>query len=149
MILIELNDLVDQWVDDAKVNRIDPDRDILNIPNLHSKYASQIVLHNAALRVKRICYKELLRVKTHYYSGNLNNKKDLADRNWEPFVYTTKGKTDIESYLAADPDLNKSIEAMGMHEDSINFCELVVKEISNRTWQIKSYLDYSKYKLGN
>jgi hypothetical protein len=140
---------MDQWTEDAKVNRIDPDKDILNIPNLHAKYSSQLVTHNSALRIKRIQFAELLRVKTHYYSGNLNNKKDLDTRGWEPFQFTTKGKSDLDSYINADKELNDLKEKIGAHEDAISFCELVCKEISNRTWQIKSYLDYSKFKIGN
>lgn len=148
MHIIDLELLIEAWEEDSVVDKKDPDSDILRIPNLHSKYASQLIAHNSALRKKRVEFNELLRIKHHYYSGKLNNKEDLAAHNWEPFQYTVKGKTDIDSYINADPDLNALKVNIGMHEDAINFCEMVVKELSNRTWQIKAYLDYSKYKLG-
>ena len=147
--ILDIDVLMQEWIDDAAINRTDADLDLLNIPNLHAKYSAQLIRHNAALRIKRIEFNELLRVKNNYYSGNMNNKKELDTRGWEPFSYIPKGKNDLDSYLNSDKDLNALKEKLGKHEDAINFCEMVVKEISNRTWQIKAYLDYSKYKLGN
>ena len=91
----------------------------------------------------------MLRIKTHYYSGNLNNKQDLAKHNWEPFQYIPKGKNDTESYLNADPELNKLKIEIGASDDCISFCEMIVKELNARTYQIRSWLDFQKYKLGH
>lgn len=146
--LYTLDELIDNWENDSIINKTDIEGDLLKIPNLHAKYASQFVLHTREVRKARVTYNELLRIKTHYYSGNMNNKADLSKHNWEPFQYTIKGKNDIDSYLNADPELNKMKLKVGEHDDCISFCEMVVKEIGARTYQIRSYLDFEKYKQG-
>jgi hypothetical protein len=147
--LLNLEQLIQNWETDSAIDKTNPDNDLLKIPNLHSKYAAQFVRHTSTVRKLRVTYNELLRIKTHYYSGNLNNKQDLARYNYEPFNYVPKGKNDIDSYLNADPELNKIKLEIGEHDDAISFCEMIVKEIGARTFQIRSWLDYSKYKMGH
>jgi hypothetical protein len=145
---ISLANLIISWEEDAKPNKTDPENDLLKLPNLHSKYASQLVIHSQALRKARARKAEMLRLKTDYYQGNLNNKKDIDTTGWEPFPYKLKSKSDLDTHLSADKDLAKIEEEIGVHEDAMNFCQLVCYQVHDRSISIKAYLDYAKYKLG-
>jgi hypothetical protein len=141
-----LEDLVEQWKNDSKINKIDPDKDLLTIPNLHSKYAAELVAHSAALKQKTRALTSLTKVKWLYFMGKLD-QKELKERGWEPFQFILKG--DVNIYLDADSEILALKEVVDAHEDAIEFCKMIVKQISDRTWQIKSYLDYAKYTVGS
>jgi hypothetical protein len=148
MFLFTLEQITNEWEDDAEVNQVSPENDLLYIPVLHSKYASQMVYQKSDLQKKRISYDELLRTKLDYYNGRFD-KKDYDDKEWAVFQHKLKGKDDLNAYLAADKDLNKIRNEMNECENVIEFCESVVKQLESRTFQIKGYLDWQKYKLGS
>jgi hypothetical protein len=149
MKLLTLDEVIEQWEHDAVPNKIDPDMDLLDNPRLHSKYASQVVLHKRERDKKQIEYSELLKIKTDYYSGRMNNKKELDTRNWEPFSYTIKGKDDLFTYLSADSELNAIKTKINDHNNTIDMCEMIVKAINNRSFEINGYLGFAKYKVGS
>ncbi len=139
--------IISNWQEDCKINKVDPDNDLLKIPNLHSKYSAQVVLHSIAHGKKLSELSKLKKIKTEYYSGKLNNTEDLKKYGLEPFPF--KLKSDIKVYLEADTDINKILLEISNHEEAIKYCKSIVEQIHDRTWQIKAYLDYSKFKIGS
>lgn len=148
MHLFTAEELIHEWEKDATINKLDADIDLLKIPNLHSKYSSQIIYHGKAQRKKKEEYDILMRDKLEYYSGNFD-KKDYDDREWAAFNRKLNTKDQLNAYLAGDKDLIKIREELSQHDDAINFCQMVVKELTSRTYQIRSYLEWAKYKLGS
>ncbi len=140
-----LEDLVKHWEADAKVNETEPGSELLRIPNLHAKYAHQLVAHNLAIKAKMFSYNTLKKVKWEYYNGKLD-QTELEKRGWEPFRFVLKG--DLSVYLEADTDLTNIKSKIAIHEEAVNFCGMVMKEISNRTWQLKTFIDYEKFIRG-
>jgi hypothetical protein len=142
---LPLEELVKQWEIDARVNDTEPARELLKIPNLHAKYARQLVAHSLAIKAKNISYNALKKVKWEYYNGKLD-QAELDRRGWEPFRFVLKG--DIGVYLDADTDLTNIKSRIALHEEGVNFCGMVMKEINNRTWQLKTFVDYEKFIQG-
>jgi len=65
---------------------------------------------------------------------------------WEPFRFTLK--SDMQVYLDGDEDLNKMKRKKAYHEEAANFCTNVMKELNNRTWQLKEYMGWEKFIQG-
>ena len=143
---MKLEDLVIMWEHDAKVDATEPGTEIIKIPNLHSKYARQLVSHSLAMKAKSFKCAALRKVKYEYYSGKMD-QVELTKRGWEPFRFVLKG--DITTYLDADQDILDIKTHIAMHEEAINFCGMVMKEISNRTWQLKEYIGWQKFTAGS
>jgi Recombination, repair and ssDNA binding protein UvsY len=143
---IPLTDLVDMWQKDSVVDSTEPGVDMLRIPQLHSKYCTQITAHTIALKMKRFDLAKKKKLKIDYYSGRLNGTQQLKDLGWEPFPFVLK--TDINSYLESDDDLIDIQKKMINNEEAITFCTAVCKEINNRTWQIKEFMAWQRFQVG-
>ena len=141
----KLDNLVAQWELDAKVDTTEPGKEIIRIPNLHAKYSREMVSHSMAAKGRRFEYDALRKVKYEYYSGKMDHT-ELTKRGWEPFRFVLKG--DITTYLEADPDLLKIKAYIVTHEEAISLCGMIMKELSNRTWQIKEYMAWEKFIAG-
>src|SRR5260221_6667770 len=140
---IPLDKLIEMWQADAKFDTTEPSKEIAKIPQLHAKYIAQISAHSLALKLVNIEYYKLKRVKVDYFNGRLDQSQ-LTERGWEQFKYVLAAKSDMNTYLDADADLNKHIARRALHEEAMNLCTAIIKEINNRTWQLKEYCGWGK-----
>lgn len=146
MNLLKLEDLMAAWEKDATINETEPAKELLRIPNFHSKYTQQLVLHSLAVKLKANAYFSMRKLKTDYYSGRLD-QAELNKLGWEPFRFVLKN--DISLYLDADADLQNLKNKMATHEEAKALCEMIVKELNSRTYQLRSYMDWQKFLAGN
>jgi hypothetical protein len=70
----------------------------------------------------------------------------LKELGWEPFRFTLK--SDIAVYVDGDDDLNKLKRRQAYHEEAANFCTNVMKELNNRTWQLREYMTHERFIAG-
>jgi hypothetical protein len=146
MITISLDKLIDMWTnEDSVIDSTEPQKALLAIPRLHAKYVAQISAHSAALKMKNLDYTVLRKKKLDYYSGRMS-EADLKANGWEPFRFLLK--SDMESYLQADPDIIEAKRKMINNEEAMEFCRSVVKELSNRTWQLRDYMAWERFISG-
>ena len=54
-------------------------------------------------------------------------------------------RADLSHYLDSDAELNNILLKKVMHEEIVDFCKAVVKELGNRTYQIKAYMDWERF----
>ena len=140
-----LEDLFKSWEADAPINDTEPAKELLRIPNLHQKYTRQLVLHNLTIKAQFNTFHTLRKIKTDYYSGRLD-QAELTRLGWEPFRFVLKN--DISLYLDADTDLQFVRNKISVHEEAKNLCEMIVKELNSRTYQLRSYMDWQKFVSG-
>jgi hypothetical protein len=95
--------------------------------------------------MKNLDYTVLRKKKLDYYSGRMS-EAELKANGWEPFRFLLK--SDMESYLQADPDIIEAKRKMINNEEAMEFCRACVKELSNRTWQLRDYMAWEKFVAG-
>jgi hypothetical protein len=134
-----------QWEKDSDVDATEPGKEILRIPLLHNKYNKYLSLHNLAGKRAGLEYDKIKKLNLMYYNGKLD-QDELDKLAWEPFRFTLK--SDIQVYLDGDDDLVKLKRKKAYHEEAAKFCEYVMKELNNRTWQLKEYMGWEKFIQG-
>ena len=143
---MKIEDVEKMWEEDCEIDSVDLAGSALNIPKLHNKYFK---IYNA-IRLKILSLKDkqtdLIKIKNEYYSGKLS-KEELDEYGWEPFLFTLK--SDINTYLEADKDLIKLLEKKVYHEECVSVIESIMNELKQRTWQLRSFIDYEKFIGGN
>jgi hypothetical protein len=143
---IPLEDLIEMWSDaDSIINKTDPQMELLRIPTLHAKYAGQIAAHSASLKMKNFEYIQMKKLKYDWMSGRMDQAQ-LTALGWQQFKFLLKA--DMNLYMEADPDLIKLQQKKINNEEAIAFCQSVCKELSARTWQVKSFMDWEKFISG-
>lgn len=132
---VKFDDLAAEWARDSSVDYTELSKENSRIPNLHSKYAYILSHHSLLVKKLNSDYNQLKKIKWEYYSGDLNNPDDLKKYNLEPFNKKLL-RQDIQVYLDADDELNTILLKRALHQEIVDYCERIMKEINNRTFQI-------------
>lgn len=143
-----IDDILKHWEKDCQIDSTEPGRELLNIPKLHNKYIQILVRHKLAQKKLLIDQAHLRRLKEEYYNGDIS-QEELEKHGWEPFQLRLKTKTGIERYMEADADLNILTRKKIHHDEAISLCESILAELKNRTWELRSFIDWERFIGGN
>ena len=136
-----LEEILKLWSKDSNIDETEPGRELLKIPSLHNKYLTFLTKHKIASKKAHFDYLKMKKIKWEYYTGKMS-KEELDQFNWEPFPFTLK--SDISTYLEGDKDLIRLLEKKIYHEEVVSALESILNELKQRTWQLKSFIDYER-----
>jgi len=145
---VTLDELLSMWETDSPVDVTNVQNELLKIPQLHSKYLSILITHNILAKKYATKYAELKKIKHLWYTGKLNNPRDLSKYNLEPMMETIH-RTDLSLFLESDVELAELLLEKEIHDEISTACTAILKELNSRTWQLRTYLDSRKYLEGN
>jgi hypothetical protein len=140
-----LENILDMWRKDSEVDITEPSKEILRIPIIHSKYLNAMTKHRIASKKALFDYNKMKKVKWEYYTGKMS-QEELDEYGWEPFRYTLK--SDISTYLDSDKDMIKFLEKKTYHDECVSICEAILKELNNRTWQLREHMTHERFIQG-
>ena len=141
----KLDDLLSMWTKDTEIDRTEPGKALLDIPKLHSKYLNILSNHRLLIREAEFKYNRMKKIKWEYYTGKMDDDS-LKKHGWEQFPFVLK--SDITTYLEADEDLNRYLAQKMMHEEIVEVCNSILKELNSRTYQLRSFIDWEKFVQG-
>ncbi len=141
----QLDDLLEMWRKDAEIDRTEPGKELLNIPKLHSKYVTILSNHRLMLKDAEFQLNRWKKIKWEYYTGKLDDD-DLKKYGWDPFPFTLK--SDITTYLEADEDINKYKAKKILHEEIVDVCIAIIKELNSRTYQLRDFIAWERFVNG-
>ena len=141
---MNLEKIQEMWQRDSV---IDPDNlhdESLKIPQLHSKYYT---IYNTItlLREKaRTSYSKIKLERYNYYTG----KAEPEVYAEEPFPYKVREKDAIQRHLEADEKLTQLDLKIRYYDTTLKFLEDIIKNVSNRTFQIKNAIEWNRFQAG-
>ena len=138
---------MEEWSKDSVIDETEPGRELIKISKLHSKYLMIMSHHNLLVKKYTIEYNRLKKLRWEYYSGDLNNPEDLETLGLEPWLKKTL-RQDIPMYIDSDQLLNNTLLKRTVHQEIVDVCQSILKELQNRTWQLKSFIDWEKFNSG-
>ena len=130
-----------------KDSQIDPDNlhtESLKVPSLHAKYHD--MFNNFLLLRKKAEQqrKNIRHERYEYYAG----KADPEVYQKDPFGKKIRDKDTMTKYLDADEKLRDINLKIDYYETLLNYCESILKQINNRTYQIKNAIEWQKFIAG-
>ncbi len=141
----KLDELLEMWKKDAEIDRTEPGKALLDIPKLHSKYLNILSRHKLLQKETEFKYSRMKRIKWEYYTGKMD-QDDLAKYGWDPFPYTLK--SDLNIYFESDEDLNKLEAQKILHEQVVETCQSILKELNSRTFQLRDFIAWERFIQG-
>jgi lysyl-tRNA synthetase class II len=144
---VTIDILMEEWSKDSIIDETEPGRELIKISKTHSKYLNIMSHHNLIVKKLTIDYNKLKKIKWEYYSGDLNNPEDLEQYGLEPWVKKTL-RQDIPMYIDSDKELNNILLKRVIHQEIVDYCQSIIKELNSRTWQLKSFIDWEKFTSG-
>ena len=132
------------WSEDSK---IDPDNlhtESLNIPVLHAKYFDLYNNLNLLRKKAEQQRKNIRHQRYEYYSGKAD--PDVYIEN--PFPKKIRDKDTMAKYLDADEKLSGLSLKIDYYETMMKYLEEILKQVTNRTYQIKNSIDFMRFSSG-
>jgi len=142
--MITLEDIKSQWAEDCKIDNDLLDNESTRIPQLHSKYLNYFSDVRLLKLRKQQEYKVLIREKFEYYTG----KADESVYQQNPFDLKVL-KQDVPMYMDADPEIQNVTTRINYYEEMIFVLDNIIRQINNRTFQIKNSIEWQKFMQGS
>jgi hypothetical protein len=142
--MIDLETLQGMWHEDSKINPDNLHTESLNIPVLHSKYYD---IYNTLMLLRKKAEqqrKNIRHERYEYFSG----KSDPEVYIDNPFPKKIRDKETMQKYLDADTKLSEVSLKIEYYEVMLRFIEEILKQITNRTYQIKNSIDFMRFSSG-
>jgi len=132
------------WQEDCKIDIDNMHEESIKVPQLHSKY-HEILNNLILLRTKaQKIQKSVRHERYEYYSG----KADPEVYEREPFPKKVRDKDALIRYMDADDRVSDANLKVEYYDVMINYTESILKQISNRTYQIKNSIEWHKFQAG-
>jgi hypothetical protein len=143
---MKLEDIQVLWEKDCQIDRTELGEESLKISQLHSKYFKLFSAERLSYKKMEKDFKELARIKFEYYNGVLSHE-ELRNYGWDPFSLKVL-KSDLHIYIDSDKDIAEARLKMDLQKEKIDFVENIIKSLNSRGYQIKSAIDWEKFKVG-
>ena len=142
--MINLDKIQSMWQEDCKIDIDNMHEESIKVPQLHSKY-HEILNNLILLRTKaQKIQKSVRHERYEYYSG----KADPEVYEREPFPKKVRDKDALIRYIDADDRVSDANLKVEYYDVMINYTESILKQISNRTYQIKNSIEWHKFQAG-
>lgn len=142
--MIDLTGIQEMWEKDSKIDIDNLHTESINIPVLHAKYYD-IYNNLMLLRKKAEQQKKNIRHERYeFYSGKAD--PDVYIEN--PFPKKIRDKDTLQKYLDADEKLSGVSLKIDYYEVMLRYIEEILKQITNRTYQIKNSIDFMRFSSG-
>ena len=141
---MNLEKIQEMWQRDSV---IDPDNlhdESLKIPQLHSKYYTVYNTITLLREKARTNYNTIRLERYNYYTGKAEPEVYVE----EPFPYKVREKDAIQRYMDADEKLIKVDLKIRYYDATLKFLEEIIKNVSNRTFQIKNAIEWNRFQAG-
>ena len=140
---MKLEDIMDQWYQDSKIDKTELGDASLKITELHDKYLKIYTLEKMKYVALTKEYKVLWRDKYEFYTQGPS--QETQAKGW---IMPAKGrivKQEVEIYMEADPDLIKSELKSEALKIKLEYLENVLRIIHNMNYKIRNGIDWQKF----
>ena len=142
--MINLDKIQSMWQEDCKIDIDNMHEESIKVAQLHSKY-DEILNNLILLRTKaQKIQKSVRHERYEYYSG----KADPEVYEKEPFPKKVRDKDALIRYMDADERVSDANLKVEYYDVMINYTESILRQISNRTYQIKNSIEWHKFQAG-
>jgi hypothetical protein len=141
-----LEELHAEWDKDTQIDRTELGQEAIKIPQLHSKYYKIYSTSRLQLRKLEADFKTLKLEKYEFYT--MGPTEETQAKGWTLPARGAILKAEVNNYIDADPDIVKASLKLGLLQEKVQFLEDIIKSLVNRGFQIKSAIDWERFKVG-
>ena len=147
--MIDLNNILDMWSEDCKIDEMRLDRSSRETPILHAKYLR--LLSEAKLMLKKAerDQKILLKDKWLYYNGKMD-EDTIRSKGWafDPFDGMKVMKGEMDYYYDSDPEIQKSEEKIEYWKTVISSLSDIMENLKWRHQNVSNIIRWKQFEAG-
>lgn len=142
-----LDEIVEEWERDAKIDSLDIGSASLSTPVLHSKYLRLIVQWKQKKTKLELDMSQLRELKTRYYQGELSIE-ECREHGWEQWQYNKVLKANMDAKLQADKDVIAIQAKLDLVDTVIYALDAIITQIKSRDFQISNFIKNQVFMRG-
>ena len=143
---MKLENIIAEWSKDSKIDPFNLGNEAISIPNLHHKYYQIYLAEKAQYYGYESEYKKLRLLKFEFYTQGPTKPQH---QNWELPAIGKILRSDVQMYMDSDEDLVAAELKIKYQKEKIDFVDSIIKSLTNRGFQIKSAIEYERFKMGS
>lgn len=143
---VNIDDLMKEWSNDSIIDATSMEKELLKISHLHGKYLNIMSYHRHVIRKLEADYKIKKGLKEDYYAGRLS-QEELEEYEWEPMQYVLSDPK-IARKIDTDKELINMLLKKVAHEEIVSYCEMVLKSLHSRTYDLGNFVKYQQLTSG-
>ena len=145
---MKIEDITQQWSEDCVIDRNNLTLETLRTPNLHQKYLEMLMQCKQKFIKYSSDYDSMKELRSRYYQGILS-KEELEDYGWSQFQGLKPLKSDMQSKLDGDSELQK-IRLKVQYIEAMHYqLESILNQIKGRDWSIKNHIQWQMFQAGS
>lgn len=138
-----MENLYNEIEQDSEIDRDHLDVELLKIPYQYGKWINTHAIEKAFLVKYTKRLKKLKPLMFDYYKGNVND--DFMDGKISPTSYT---KLQALEKVEADPGISELSDKVELQIIKVEMIAEFLKAITAKGWNVKTAVDYLKFKNG-
>lgn len=142
-----INDILEEWKTDAKIDETKVDHEIIRTPNLHSKYLCYYMHFKRKLATADAKFNKMCWVKRKWFRGEMT-RDELVDHGWPQYQGLKPSASELAQLLEFDSDVNDLKMIVAEYKMNVSCIEYIMGQIKGREWSMKSLIDYMKWTSG-
>lgn len=142
-----VEDIVQQWEKDAKIDTTNIQGEIVRTPILFSKYLTILASWKRKRTAVKVKLNEIRQLKTDYYNGELS-LDDCKRYGWNQYQGNRPLKSALESMLSADKDVNRINTQLELIDNVLYIVEQILTSIKSRDFMLGNYIKYVMFAQG-
>ncbi len=143
---MKLDDIYQEWEKDSEINRNELGDEALRIPKLHHKYFKIFTQERLTLRKLEFDLKQLKLEKFEFFTQGPTPEQH--EKGWKLPPQGKILKSEANNYVDSDEEVIQLALRIGIQLEKIELLESVIKTFTNRGFNIKSAIDWEKFKVG-
>lgn len=144
---MKLEELQENWKNDATIDQSKLDSEALRTANLHQKYIDLLTLYRIKIFKADNKFLEMKGVRTRYYMGQMT-QAELEKYGLSQYQYKNPLKAELERLLETDSVLIDLSGSVFYYTTCFQYTEEVIKSLRNRGYDIKNSIEFMKFTSG-
>jgi hypothetical protein len=143
---MKFEDILKLWDADCFIDPSNIALETLKTPQLHSKYYNIFIRENLLLEKLNTNLKEIVLTRWKFYN-KLGD--DSEYKNYEGNFFELKLlKSEKDMFFECDSEILTHKEKIAAQKEKVECLKEILKQINNRTFQIKNFIDMKKIESG-
>lgn len=141
---MKIDEILELWEQDSIIDKTNISQESLNIPKLHSKYYNIFIREKILLDKLNLQLKEIELERWNFYNGSAPTEQY---ESYEGNFFDLKLlKQDKERFFESDKEIMEHKNKIMLQKAKTECLFDIIKMISNRSFQIKNFIEYEKFK---
>ena len=144
---ISLEEMLNDWKEDSIISKTQVTIELLKTPTLHAKYLDHYTYFKAKLAAADRKYNTMGWIKRKYFRGQME-QHELQKYGWSQWQGLKPSSAELNQLLDMDKEMNELKEIVAGYKTAVAAAEYILKEVSGRSWILKSLIEYEKFQAG-